>query len=318
MKNVARALGVAAALVVDLAGAQAPAGTPIKLIVPFGAGSSVDSTARPLAIALAEAAKQPVVVDNRAGAEGVIGVRAVLNAPADGLTMLFTSNSVPTLLPALKKVPPFDEKDLIPVCAVAKAPMNVWIRSSLPHRTLAEFIADAKAHPQKYTYATSTGLTRLTAEWLQQIAGIALRGVPYKATAQALVDIQSGQVDLLMSDVATAKASYQSGRIRPLVAADVSRSLALPEAPSASESGAAGFNVSVWFATYLPRNTPHEVVQRMRGLVKTAASSGHVQDANKAGGREAMVMCGDELAQYQQAELVRWRQLVAKAGIETD
>jgi tripartite-type tricarboxylate transporter receptor subunit TctC len=318
MKTVSNVLCAAVVLVSGGACAKAPSGGAIRLIVPFGAGSSVDSTARPFALALSEALGQPVVVDNRAGAEGVIGVRAVLNAPADGLTMLFTSNSVPTLLPVLKKVAPFDPADLIPVCAISKAPMNVWMRASLPHKTLPEFIADAKAHPQKYTYATSTGLTRLTAEWLQQIAGIELRGVPYKATSQALVDIQSGQVDLMMADVSTAKAGHQSGRIRPMVAADAKRAGALQEAPSAPEAGVAGFNVSVWFATYLPRNTPAAVVAKMRQTVRQAANSAQVHDGDKAGGREAMVLCGDELARYQDAEIARWRKLVATARIETD
>src|SRR5262245_14443559 len=103
---------------------------PIRLIVPFGAGSGVDATARSFSKALAESSKQAVIVDNRAGAEGLIGAKAVIGASPDGLTVMFTSNSVPTLLPALKKVPPFDpSKDLVPVCAISKAPMNVFIRS---------------------------------------------------------------------------------------------------------------------------------------------------------------------------------------------
>jgi tripartite-type tricarboxylate transporter receptor subunit TctC len=291
----------------------------IKLVVPFGAGTSVDSTARSFSRALAEVAKQPVIVENRAGAEGWLGAKAVMDAPPDGLTLMFTSNSVPTVLPALRKVPAFDPAvDFVPVCAISRAPMNVFIRATLPFKTLSEFVAAARDHPGKYTFAYSTGLNRLGSEWFQQLAGIKLRGIAYKATGQALVDILAGAVDLIIADASTALTHYQSGRLRPLVVAEGQRSAAMPEVPAAPEAGLAAFSVSVWFAVYLPSRASAAIASRLTQLVKTAAASPSVRDANQAGGREPMVLCGEELGRYQKAETAYWRHVIDKAGISTE
>jgi tripartite-type tricarboxylate transporter receptor subunit TctC len=291
----------------------------IKLVVPFGAGTSVDSTARPFSRALAEAAKQPVIVENRAGAEGWIGAKAVMDAPPDGLTLMFTSNSVPAVLPALRKVAAVDPAaDFVPVCAISRAPMNVFIRSSLPFKTVGELVAAARAHPGKYTFAYSTGLNRLGAEWFQQLADIKLRGIAYKATGQALVDILAGAVDLIVADTSTALTHYQNGRLRPLVVAQDQRSAAMPEVPAAPETGLAAFSVNVWFAVYLPSRTPEAIAGRLTQLVKTAAASSAVREANQAGGREPMVLCGDDLGRYQKAETAHWRHVIDKAGISIE
>jgi tripartite-type tricarboxylate transporter receptor subunit TctC len=232
---------------------------------------------------------------------------------------MFTSNSVPTLLPALKKVPPFDPAtDFVPVCTIAKAPMNVFIRSSLPFKSLAEFVAAAKSHPDEHTFAYSTGLNRLGAEWFQQLTGIKLRGIAYKATAQALIDVVGGEVDLIVADASTAYAPYQAGKMRPLVVADTQRSTSVPDAPAATEVGLQGFNVSVWFGVYLPARTPKEIVVKWQQLIKVAAASTGLRDANQLGGRDEMVLCGDNLNRYQQAEITRWKNLVSQARIELE
>ena len=294
-----------------------PADRPIRLVVPFGAGSSVDSTARPFGQALSDITKQATIVDNRPGAEGLIGAKAVINAVPDGFTAMFTSNSVPTLLPVLKKEAPFDPgKDLQPICSISKAPMNIFVRSSLPFKTVGEFIAAAKANPGKYTFAYSTGLNRLGAELFQQQTGIQLLGVGYKATAQALLGMLAGEVDMIVADVSTAGAHYQTGKMRPLLVADAKRAAALPEAPAAPEAGLDNYSVAVWFGLYLPAGTPKAVTARFEALVKAAARSETVRDANKAGGREEMLLCGDDLRQYQEREIQHWRDVIKKARIE--
>ena len=289
---------------------------PITILVPFGAGSSVDANARDVAHALSVVAKVTTVVDNRAGAEGTIGAMAVLNAPADGHTLMFTSSSIPVLDPLLKKTMQFDPiKDFTPICTVARTSIMVNITGSSPIKTVAELIAAAKAQPGKMTFAYSTATTRLAGELFQQAAGISLTGVPYKASMSGLTDVASGQVDLFFIDHLSVGPLLQSGKVRALAVAGSKRIAAQPNVPSATEIGVPGFAIQPWFGAYVSSKTPPAVVEQLRQLVSQAVDTPATKAAMEKRGQEHLVVCGNALAKLQADEINLWRGVIKKAGI---
>jgi tripartite-type tricarboxylate transporter receptor subunit TctC len=290
---------------------------PLKLVVPFSAGTATDALARELGQALAAVSKQPVVIDNRTGAEGNIGGQAVATAAADGYTALFTSSSLAVLDPLMRKSPLVDPvKDFTAVCAVGRSILAVFVRSSLPYKTLAEFVAAAKANPNKFTYAYSSATVHLASELFQQQAGVKLRGIPYRATMSALVDVAGDQVDMIIIDPFGAGALFQTGKIRPIVVAAPKRMRNLPDVPSSAEVGIPAFDMSPWFSVFLPAKTPPSILSRFREQVAKAVASQAMDSSRKKMDLEEIAVCGDEMTAYQLAEMDRWRDLIKKSGIE--
>ena len=244
---------------------------PIKLIVPFGAGSSVDAVGRQIGIALTEVVKQPVVIDNRAGAEGAIGAQAVISSAPDGYTILMTSSSLPVLAPLMTKSLPFDPvKDFVPVCTVARVSNVMNVRSTLPFKTVGEFVAAAKAEPGKYTFGYSTATTRLGGELLQQEAGLKLLGVPYKTSVAGLTDLAADRIDVFFIDHVSATAFYQSGKVKPLAVTGSQRLSVLPAVLTMAESGIPSYELYPFFALYLPAKTPEPIVAQLRDAARKA------------------------------------------------
>ena len=309
-----------------LAGALAAAGAAqafpdrtVTLVVPFGAGSSVDIHGRDFAQALSAIAKQSVVVDNRAGAEGTIGAVAVLNTAPDGHTLMLTSSSIPVLDPVLKKTMQFDPaKDFTPICTVGRTVIVMNIHAASPHKTAADVIAAAKKEPGKLTFAYSTATTRLSGELFQQAAGIKLTGVPYKTSAAGLTDVASGVVDLFFIDNISALPHYQSGRVRPLVVSTDERIKGLPDVPTGKEAGVPGYNIQPWFGVYASAKTQPAVVNQLRELasqaLKTPLAISNMEKRQLA----PFLVCGDAMAKFQQGEVTLWREVTKKSGIEPE
>lgn len=290
----------------------------ITVIVPFGAGTSVDANAREVAQALASV-KASTVVDNRPGAEGTIGAMAALNAPADGHALMFTSSSIPVLDPLLKKSQQFDPiKDFTPVCTVARTSNVINITASNPIKTVPELIAAAKAAPGKFTYAYSSATTRLAGELFAQAAGIKLTGVPYKASMTGLTDVASGQVDLFFIDHVSVGALLQGGKLRALAVAGDKRITALPNVPNASEVGVPGYNIQPWFGVYVSAKTPPAVVEQLRGLMSQALNTATYKASTEKRGQEPLVLCGPAMAKLQADEIELWRGVLKKAGIQAE
>jgi tripartite-type tricarboxylate transporter receptor subunit TctC len=308
------ALGLIAAAV---SAAHAFPTKPITIIVPFGAGTSVDANGRDFAAALA--GKATTVVDNRPGAEGTIGAMAVLNAPADGHALMFTSSSIPVLDPLLKKSQQFDPiKDFTPVCTVARTSNVINITGASPIKTVAELIAAAKAAPGKLTFGYSSATTRLAGELFAQSAGIQLTGVPYKASMAGLTDVASGQVDLMFIDHLSAGPLLQSGKLRAIGVAGDKRLASLPNVPSAKEFGVPGYNIQPWFGAYVSSKTPAAVVGQLRELVAQALNTPAYKAAAEKRGQEALVVCGPAMAKLQADEIVQWREVLKKANIQPE
>lgn len=290
---------------------------PIKIIVPFPAGTTTDVNAREFGQLLAEVVKQPVVIDNRSGAEGAIAGQALLNEPADGHLMLFTSSSLPVLDPLMKKGMPYDPvKEFAPVCAIARTSNVMNITASSPLKTVADVIAAAKAQPGNVTFAYSSATTRLAAELFQQSTGIKLRGVPYRSSNQALTEVGSGLVDLMFIDHISSQPFYDGGKIRPLTVAGAQRIKALPDVPSATEAGVPGYTVQPWFALYASAKTPPAVLVKVREAVDQATKRpGMAVNLDKRG-LAPIPFCGDAFAKFQADEIELWREVLKKAGIE--
>lgn len=291
----------------------------ITIIVPFSAGTTTDVNAREFGIVLSSVARQPVVVENRVGAEGVIGAQALLNAPADGHTVVFTSNSLPVLDPLMKKNLPYDAvKDLAPVCAFARTSNVMNITGAGALKSVADVIAAAKAQPGKITYGYASTAQRLAGELFQQAAGVKFTGVPYRSSLTALTEVGGGQVDLLFIDHISASPFYQNGRIRPLTVAGSERFKAIADVPAASEVGVPGYNLRVWFGFYASGKTPPAILEQQRALFLQALKSPLTLANMEKRGVEPLPLCGEAHAKYQASDIEMVRQVLQKAGIQPE
>ena len=289
----------------------------VTMIVPFPAGASTDVAARDLAQELATAFKQAVVVDNRSGAEGAIGVQAMLNAAPDGHTLLFTSSSTTVLDPVLKKTMAFDPlKDFVPVCSATQIDLFLYVTGSSPYKNVADLIAAAKANPGKLTFAYSSATTRLAAELFALSAGIKLTGIPYKAVVGALTDVSSATTDMMVVDQVTGIPFVQSGKLRMLAIAAPQRSTFAPDVPTGPELGLADFTIAPWNGVYVSAKTPPAAVEQLRSLMLQAVQA-PTYAANLAKRTlRGFHLCGDALGKFQRDDIEKSRRATKAAGIE--
>lgn len=317
MKKALLRSALAAVFALSVSAAQAYPDGQVTVIVPFGAGTSVDTHGRDFANFFGKEIGESVVVDNRPGAEGTIGALATLNAKPDGHTIMFTSSSIPVLDPLMKKNLRFDPaKDFVPLCTVGRTSNVMNISGSSPLKTAKEVIAKAKEQPGAMTFAYSSATTRLAGELFQQAAGIKLLGVPYKTSATGLTDTASGEVDLMFIDDISASGFYQQKHLRPLVVSGSERIGNLPDTPSAAEIGVPGYSIQPWFATYVPSGTPAETVKEMREKMQKALTTPEAVANAKRRGLIHFVICGEELDRFQKEDIELWRGVLEKAGIE--
>ncbi|MGE4241264.1 Bug family tripartite tricarboxylate transporter substrate binding protein [Ramlibacter sp.] len=306
-----------AALTVAAGVAAAYPTKPITLIVPFSAGTINDILARDFAQALTSVAKVNVVVENRTGAEGTLGGMGLLSAPADGHTLMFSSNSLTVFDPLIKKTIPYDPiKDLVPVCSVGRSTLLLNVSAAGPYKTVTDFVAAAKAQPGKLTFAyASTGM-RLAGEMFAQAAGVQLTGVPYRASVAGLTDVSSGQVDAVFIDHSSARSFFEGGKLRPLVAGAQKRIAALPNLPSAAEAGLPAFAVQPWFGVYASGKTPPAIMAQVNELVGRAVKTPEIAAMQQNRGLESADTCGDAMVKFRNDEMETWRAVVKKAGIQ--
>jgi tripartite-type tricarboxylate transporter receptor subunit TctC len=262
-----RISGLAALLLLSLAAAPARADYPdraVRIIVPVAAGGGIDVMARLLAQNLSERLRQQFVVENRAGAAGVIGTKAAIAAAADGTTLLYTPSSL-SLAVAVHKEAPYDVgRDLTPVINVAVSPYALVVHGSVPAHNLKELIAYAKANPDKLSYGSAGvgSASHLAAELFKSMAGIAMTHVPNKGMNPALVDLMGGQVQVLFGSV-PALLIEKSDRVRPIAMAEAKRSALMPDLPTIDESGLPGFEVGNWAGLLGPAGLDPAVVAKL-------------------------------------------------------
>lgn len=291
---------------------------PLKILVPFGAASSTDLLARALAQGITEVSGLNAIVENKAGAEGQIGMSAAKAAAPDGYTLVMTTSSTQVLNPHMLGKLSYDPvADFVPIGGVGKFALILNAGPSLPQKSAREFIEAARAHPGKYSFGSGTATTRLAGELLQSVAGIKLLSVPYKSQTEAITGLAGGQVDLVFMDLPGSAAQHKTGRVRPLAVSGGSRMEALANVPTLQEQGLAGFEVTGWWATYFPAKTPPAIVAAMRGILQKAVQTQPVKDAFTNFGLEPMPVFGDELAAVQRRDLERWGRLVRSTNLTT-
>lgn len=294
---------------------------PIRLVVPFPAGGGTDIISRVVSNKLTETQKWVIVVDNRPGAGGNIGVELAAKAPPDGYTIVMGQTSNLAVNPTLYAKMPYDAiKDLAPIAAVADAPLVLVVAAGSPFKTLADVVAAAKARPGMVTLATPGNGTvaHLTGELFQKAAGIKLQHVPYKGSSQAITDLLGGSIQLLMASVPTANGQIKGGNMRALAVTSEKRSGDLPTVPTINESGYKGFDARTWFGLLAPAGTPAAVVAKLNAEVNKILKMPEVREKIRAEGGDILGGTPAEFASMIKTEHVRWGKVVKESGAKMD
>jgi tripartite-type tricarboxylate transporter receptor subunit TctC len=315
------ALAVVLALLVSWAAwAQPYPSKPIRIVVAFAPGGIADFAARSVAPRLAETLGVPVVVDNRAGAGGIIGAELVAKSPPDGYTLLVTSISH-TINPSVVKSLPYDtQRDFAPVMLIADAPNILVLHPSVSATTLAELIALAKAKPNELNYASS-GIgtsTHLCGELFKTMAGVELQHVPYKGGGPAVGDLLGGQVQLMFATLPTVLEHVRAGKLRALGVTTAQRFAGAPDIPTIAQTGLPGYDVSGWSGLFAPARTPREAIDRLAGETAKILADPALKERFLAQGAQPAVKMPDEFATFVDAEIQKWRKLAAASGMQSN
>jgi tripartite-type tricarboxylate transporter receptor subunit TctC len=313
----------AALLLVMAAGgpdaAEYPA-KPIRLVVPFAPGGGADILGRMVAQKLTEATGQTIVVDNRPGASGMIGIGLVASAPPDGYTIVIVPAEF-TINPSLYRKVPYDPvADFVPITQATSYSGVLVVHPSLPVKSVKELIALAKARPGQLAYATSGvgGAPHMSAEVFQSMAGVKMIHVPYKGTGQALGDLLGGQTQLMFASPLPITPHVRAGRLRALAVASRTRSPSLPELPTIHEAGLPGFETAGWFGFLAPAGTPPRIVEVLYERIAAALGQTDVRERLLAQGNTTVGSKPDEFARHIAQELVKWRKVVQDSGARAE
>lgn len=330
MLNFARVIWIGSALVAAAwtivaaavpAGAQQYPGQVIKIVVPFTAGGAVDVVARIVAPKLSEAFGQPVIIENKGGAGGVLGATTVAEAAPDGYTLLVGTVSTQGTNSAVYTKLSYDPvRDFAPIVLLSKSPLVMEARPSLPAKNVREFIALAKSEPGKITFGSYGvgSINHLVAELFNSMAGIQTRHVPYRGSAPMLQDLIGGQIDYAFDGVSTSAGYVSSGTLRLLGIASAERTPVLPDAPTIAESGLPGFDNPVWFGLFAPAGTPAAIVQKLNARMNDILAMPDVKAAFVKLGFQTGGGSPDDLARRVDSEIRKWTALVREKNIHVD
>lgn len=291
---------------------------PVRMIVPFSPGGGSDIVGRVVAKGLSDEWSQTVVVDNRPGAGSTVGTAIASRANSDGYTMMVSSSAISSS-PALYKKLTFDiTKDFIPITLIASQPSVLAVHPSVPAKTVKEFIALAKANPGKYSFASAGvgSATHLGSELFRVKAGIKLLHVPYKGAGRAATALLSGEVQVLMTNMATMLPHVKAGRVTALGVTSMERSPLAPELPTVSEAGLPGFEYKTWYGMLVPAGTPQYVVTKMNGDVVKLLSAGPSRERLTGRGLAVHATSSKDFGHYLKSEVAKWKQVTASAGIK--
>jgi len=300
------------------AAAQSYPSKPIRVIVGQAPGGATDIVSRALAQKLTDGLGQTVVIDNRSGAAGSIGSAIAASAPPDGYTALIVSSTY-TINPSLYKKLPFDPiRDLQPVTLIASSPFLLMVHPSIAAKTPRELIALAKTRKLTFGSGGIGSSGHLAAELFSSMAGIELTHVPYKGAGPALIDTLGGQVNLIMSSIVSGMPYAKAGRLRALAITTRTRSPALPELPTISESALPGYDFSSWYGLMVPAGTPQPVIGRLHDETVKALKLPDLQQRLASEGCDAVGSTPEQLAAYIKTEMARWAKVVKASGMQAE
>ena len=320
MKQLSNLLGLLVGLATTaLVHAQAFPTKPIMLVVPFAAGSGTDAVARAVASQLQDRLKQPVIVENKAGANAQIAAQYVARAAPDGYTLLMTTNTSHSANPSLVLNLKYDPiKDFTPVARVGELPFALAVHPSLPARTLAELLDYARANPGKLSYATPNSTSLVAMETIKHIAKVDIVGVPYKSSPQAMTDLIGGQVPVYVVDLGSGMGTLKSDKIRALAITTAQPSPLLPGIPPIGQT-VKGFDLTSWNGIFGPAGMPPAVVQRLNTELQAVLADKELQaKLAQIGFQVWPSKTPEEFAQYVAGQLTHWRTLIQQAGIQPE
>jgi tripartite-type tricarboxylate transporter receptor subunit TctC len=300
--------------------AQTYPSKPVRLIVPYAPGGSVDLLARIMRDGLQDALGQPVVVENRAGAGGAIGVEAAAKSPPDGHTLVLSGSGAITVNVHLTKLAYDPAKDLAPVSMLTTLPIVIAVHPSVPARSMGELVAYAKSRPGTLNYSSNGrgSVAFLAAELLKYMTGIRMEHVPYKGAAPATVAIIAGEVDLGFVDSAAVMPQARAGAVRALAVTDPKRSIIVPELPTVAESGVPGYEVSGWVGLFAPMGTPAQVIARLNADVARVLNNPDVRERILRAQMEPAPNTAEEFGRFLSAESKQWATVIQSAGIKAE
>ncbi len=289
----------------------------IKFIVPFPPGSGTDTSARFFGKQLSALVGQPVVVENKPGANGFIAVQNVLSAPADGYTVFIGSNSTLAVNAALFKALPYDPvADFTPLSMLMRSPALLIVPGESGHKTLAELIASAGAQPDKLNYGAGSAGYQLMAEAFNDAAKVRTHHVPYKGASEAVLAVVSGTVDLAFAEMTSAQELVKAGKLRALAVAADKRVPAMPDVPTAAEAGLPGFTAYTWVAAMVSAKTPKAETQKLADLMTKIENLPETRAFYERIGAEVMNGGPEEMRNFQVAEIQLWKRIAATAKVE--
>ena len=299
--------------------AQAYPSGPLRLVIPFAAGSATDIYARLIAKHLSDAFGQSVVVEPKPGANGSIAAQQVAKASPDGLTLFFTTNTTHAANPSLMKQMSYDPvKDFEPITKLGGLAFFMAVAGPSPYKTVHDVVNAAKAEPGKVSYASGNSLGIVAGASLQNLTGTQMIHVPYKSTPQAMSDVIGGQVTFLFVDLSVSRPHVQSGRARLLAVATLNRSPLAPDIPSMDELGYKGFDIPAWLGLFAPARTPKEIIARINAETSKVVARPDVRQTLAAMGMDVVTSTPDELGDYVKSEIQKWARLVKDAGIQPE
>jgi len=324
-KIVRTSLALAAGALLSVAQSQALAQTfpskPIRVVVGFPAGGPLDQHARLLSDKLQAVLGQPIVMDYKPGVGGTVGAQDVMKAPADGHTLMVANTGVMAINPALyPKLPYGTLKDFTPIARTAMQPLALLVNNQVPSKTLPEFIAYAKANPGKVNYgsAGNGGISHLVPEMFKIATGTHMVHIPYRGSAPAFADLMGGQVQFMAESIPQAANYHKQGKVRALAVTSKTRNPALPNTPTAIESGLKGFEVVGFYGFLAPAGTPKDVVAKLSDAFQQVMNNTDVRERMVTQGADPAFLGADDFAKFLGGELPRWAAAVKASGTKMD
>jgi tripartite-type tricarboxylate transporter receptor subunit TctC len=301
-----------------LAAAEEYPNKPVKLITPYPPGGPTDVLARAVSQKLSERLGQPIIIDNRPGASGMIGADLVAKAAPDGYTLLANA-SIHVINPSLYKNPPYDAiKDFAPVGQIAEVPLVLVVSPALGVKTVKELIAKAKTMPLNFASSGNGSAPHLAGEGFKIATGADMLHIPYKGSGPAITDLMGGQVNLMFDSLPSSMPYIKSGRIIAIAVTTKTRTSALPNVPTVAESGVPGFDVSTWYGIWAPAATPPALVHRISADLAAVVRMPEIRARLAELGAEPVGSTPEEFAAYNRTELTKWAKIVKDSGAKVD
>lgn len=298
---------------------QSYPGKPIKFVVPFAAGSATDTLARVTGQRMSTTLGQPVVVENLPGASGQIAAQAVQRAAPDGYTVLIATNTTHAANQSLFKTLSYDPiGGFEPVTKLGDITLALAINPKVPASNVREFVAYAKANPGKVTFGSGSSSSRIAGEMVKVLAGVDLLHVAYRSNPQAITAVLGHEIDMIFADLATTMPQIQAGKMKGLAVSSAQRSALAPDLPTMREAGVADYELTAWFAAFVPAKTPQPVVAKLNEAFRDALTDKATQESLLKAGVEPGASTPEELKKFVADETAKWAKIVAAAGIQPE